>query len=141
MTTPNQPPKLAVIVDSSLSSSFAANTAAVLTLSLGDAHEGLIGRDLKDVSGSTHLGITTVPIPILSADQDTLRTTRMRARNEFADVCVVDFTDVAQRTGSYEEYARALEASSEEQLTYLGIALHGPKKPINKLTGNLSLLR
>lgn len=60
--------------------------------------------------------------------------------NSLEDVVVVYFSDVAQRTKDYQDYAAQLKAIKSEDLRYLGIALYGDKKVINSLTGNLALL-
>lgn len=131
--------KVAIIVDAEMPAGLAANTAAVLALTLGRRVESIIGPDLKDADGSTHLGITTVPLPILTAHADEVKALRQRA---LADgLLVIDFTDCAQRTRTYDDYAQLLEEASEETLHYVGIAVHGPRKAVQRLTGNLPLLR
>ena len=39
------------------------------------------------------------------------------------------------------EYLDALAVTDPEELGYVGLAVFGPKRDINKLTGKLSLLR
>lgn len=114
----------------------------MLTLSLGRRVTGLIGPDLKDADGSTHAGITTVPIPILTADAETVKQIRNKAASdENSELLVVDFTACAQRTKTYDDYARLLEAAGDDELVYLGVALYGPRKPVQRLTGSLPLFR
>jgi hypothetical protein len=135
--------KVAVIVDSELAPGLAANTAAVLALTIGRHVESLIGSSLKDGDGSTHAGITNTPVPILSAGADAIKEIRNRAAAtaESGDLLVVDFTDCAQRSRNYDDYASLLATCTNETINYLGVALHGPAKTLNKLTGNLRLLR
>jgi hypothetical protein len=142
MTEPVHDTKLAIVVDAALAPGLAANTAAVLALSLGRQIDSIIGPELADASGSRHAGITTVPIPILVADAETVRQIRSRAAAQAGDgMLVVDFTDCAQRTRTYDDYARLLEAAAEDDITYLGVALHGPRKLVQRLTGSLPLMR
>ncbi|MFR9725984.1 DUF2000 domain-containing protein [Streptomyces sp. MS19] len=133
--------KAALLIDAALPAGLAANTAAVLALSLGRQVESLVGPELKDADGSPHAGITTVPLPVLCADADTLKAIRNRAAQDHPDVLVVDFTDCAQRTRTYDDYAALLEAATDQDITYVGVALHGPRKQVQKLTGSLPLLR
>jgi hypothetical protein len=134
--------KVAIVVDRAIPIGLAANTAAVLTLSLGWQVEGLLGPDLKDADGSTHIGITTVPIPILTADFETVKQIRNKAvSTEGGELLVVDFTDCAQRTKTYDDYAQLLENTGDEEMIYLGVALYGPRKAVQRLTGSLPLLR
>lgn len=134
-----EPGKVAIVVDGSLPPGLAANTAAVLALTLGRRVESIIGPDLKDADGSTHVGITTVPIPILTATANEVKSLRNRAVGE--QLLVVGFTDCAQRTRTYDDYAQLLEKATEDDLSYIGIAVHGPRKAVQKLTGSLPLLR
>ncbi len=64
--------KLVIVINVDLAIGLAANTAAVLVLSVGAKHPELIGTDIVDGSGQTHLGITTIPIPILAANTQKL---------------------------------------------------------------------
>lgn len=129
-----------MVIDSDLPVGLQVNTAAVLGVTLGKIVDGLTGDDLKDASGQPHVGITTVPIPVLRADAATIADLRERAA-AIDDLLVVDFTDIAQTSKRYEEYADRLGSTSAGELTYLGVALCGDKKPVNRLTGSLSLLR
>ena len=53
---------------------------------------------------------------------------------------MVDFSDVAQRTKDYNDYAAQLKTTKSGDIKYLGIALYGDKQTINSLTGSLPLL-
>jgi len=50
------------------------------------------------------------------------------------------FTKTAQRELYCEDYTDKLAATPVEELKYLGIALYGSKKSVNRLVGNLPLL-
>lgn len=141
MSSEVQPTKATIIVDGALSTGLIANTAAVLSLTLGRRIEAIVGPDLKDGDGCQHIGITTIPIPILTSDANTLKSLRSRALREYPDLLVVDFSDCAQQTRTYDEYARLLSAATQDTITYLGIAIYGQRKQVQKLTGNFPLLR
>ena len=53
---------------------------------------------------------------------------------------VVNFTDAAQTSKTYEEDTRKMATATPEDLEYLDVALYG-KKHFNKLTRSLPLLR
>lgn len=131
--------KVAIIIDGALPAGLAANTAAVLALTLGRRVDSIIGPDLKDADGSTHLGITTIPMPILTATADDVKSLRRRAIAD--DLLVIDFTDPAQRTRTYDDYAQLLENATDESIRYIGVAVHGHRKAVQRLTGSLPLLR
>ena len=59
----------------------------------------------------------------------------------FSELTVVDFSDLAQGCKTYEEFIGKMAITSEAEINYIGIAICGDKKKINKLTGNLPLLR
>lgn len=80
--------------------------------------------------------------PILSVSKEKLKTIREQLyQPEFSDLIVVDFSDVAQSCKNYPEYIEKAAAVTEEEITYFGIGIYGPKKRVNKLTGDLPLLR
>jgi len=129
-----------MVLDAQLPAGLAVNTAAVLALTLGSRIEALIGPDVIDGSERAHVGITTLPIPILKADSEALRRLWMQA-TESGTLFVVDFTDAAQTSHFYEDYTQKIAAVPTEELRYLGLALYGKKEMVNKLTGSLPLLR
>ncbi|HEY7123723.1 MAG TPA: DUF2000 domain-containing protein [Ktedonobacterales bacterium] len=136
----NQGNKCVFVLDEALPPGLAANTAAVLALTLGSKVESLLGPDVFDGSGQRHVGITTVTLPMLRADVETIQRIRDRAV-ETEGVLVVDFNDVAQRNKTYQDYIQQLGETPASQLRYLGLALYGLRASITKLTGSLPLLR
>lgn len=132
-------PKLALIIDNNLEIGLAANTAAVLALSVGAQHPELIGADLTDGSGQPHIGITNIPIPVLGTDSVTL--TSLVQKLQGTGVELVSFSKIAQSIHSYEEYASKLKATPGEEIEYSGIALFGPQKAVNSLVGSLPRLK
>ena len=137
-----QQDKCAIILDKSLPQGVAANTAAILGITLGRRVPDAVGEDVEDGSGCRHLGIVRVPVPVLAADTRELGQLRQRlAQPEFDQVTVVDFTQLARSCRVYDEFMGKMERTGPEDLTYLGLALCGPKKQVNQLTGSLPLLR
>lgn len=58
--------------------------------------------------------------------------------DEFAYLTVVDFSNLAQGCKTYSEFIEKMAQTDEAALSYLGIALCGNKKKMNKLTGSLA---
>ena len=82
------------------------------------------------------------PVPVLAGGPEVFQTLRRRlAEPEFSDVAAVDFTDLAQSCRTYDEWTARAAATPEEDLRYVGLALWGPKKKVDRLTGSLPLLR
>jgi len=132
--------KCVLIVRDDLPIGLVANTAAVLALTLGKRVEGVLGPDVVDGSQQTHAGITSIPIPVLKAAGDELRSIKARADSD-PGLFVVAFTNAAQTTATYADYTTKIGATPADELAYLGVALHGDKKSVSRLTGKLPLLR
>ncbi|MGI8386961.1 DUF2000 domain-containing protein [Robertmurraya sp. P23] len=134
--------KCVMVIEADMQTGLIANTAAVLALTLGKKVEGIIGPTVKDGSGNLHTGITTTPIPILKGNSLIIKELRDKVyEDEFFDLLVVDFSNAAQTTKNYDEYTQKIAAYSANDLEYLGLALYGDKKKVNKLTGSMGLLR
>lgn len=134
--------KCVVVIDEALPSGIAVNTGVILGMTMGKHMPEVIGRDVRDEDGNVHLGIISFPVPVLKGSQEILKDLRHKLNQpEFRELLVTDFSDLAQGCGIYSEFMEKMSKTPEEQLQYLGIALCGSKKMVNKLTGNLPLLR
>ena len=134
--------KCVMIIDESLPSGVIANTAAVMGITLGKNIPDIVGADVYDSTGREHLGIIEFPVPILKGDAKSIKAIREKLYEpEFMDLTVVDFSDLAQGCKTYQEYIEKMGKVSETQLSYLGVAICGAKKKVNKLTGSIPLLR
>lgn len=134
--------KCVVLIDDNLPSGILANTAAILGVTLGEKVPECVGCDVTDASGFSHAGIVTIPIPVLKSNTEALKIIREKLfEPEYADLITVDFSDVAQCCNVYDGYIHNAADTEEKDFTYLGIALYGSKKKINRLTGSMPLLR
>lgn len=149
-----EPSKCVFVIEEELPRGLQVNTAAVLALSLGRRFPELVGDDLFDQTGGLHSGLTTIPMPILGASQPDIRRivnsaapgrlvpeNPKQATTGAEELFLIDVTDAAQTTTDYEAYRNKLQRTPAEELRYLGVALLGPKRRINSLTGSLGLLR
>ena len=132
--------KCVMVISESLPVGLAVNAAGVLAATLGRRVDGLVGPDVVDGSGERHAGLVRIPIPVLKADEEEIKRVRARAA-EVEDLLVVDVTETAQSSRTYEEYEDRMSLTRGDGLGYLGVALYGEKRSVNKLTGNLPLLR
>lgn len=132
--------KCVLIVDSSLAVGEQANVAAVLAMTIGAKNDEIIGTDTSDADGRMHKGITQLNLPVLTASGETIRNIHNLAEDN-EKVFLVDFTDTAQKSRTYDEYRLQLSQIPEPDLKYIGIGLIGDKKSINKYSGSLKLLR
>lgn len=131
-----------MIIDEHLPLGIIANTAAIMGITLGKKMPEVVGADVADKTGNEHLGIIEFPVPILKGNAESIKTIREKLYEpDFSDLTVVDFSDLAQGCKTYEEFVEKMKGVSEIDLNYLGIAICGVKKKVNKLTGSMALLR
>lgn len=141
-TMEQQDEKCVMIIEEALPLGLVANTAAILGITLGRQRPDVVGVDVADQSGRCHRGIIEFPVPVLKASPDVLKTVRDRLYEpEFRDLSVVDFSDLAQSCKTYGEFVRRMAQTQAGALRYFGIAICGPKKKVNRLTGSMPLLR
>ncbi|OZG74528.1 hypothetical protein BTA51_05880 [Hahella sp. CCB-MM4] len=133
--------KWAIVVDQSLPVGLMANATAVLSLTLGKLKPELIGTDMTDGAGLPHIGITKMAMPVLKGTGELLNQLRAAIREHEPELLVVDLTSDTLNTRSNQEYQERLSETLPEEIEYLGIALYGSKKLVNRYTGNLGLLR
>lgn len=138
----SQNDKCVMVIDEKLPLGIIANTAAVLGITIGKQHPEIVGPDVSDGTKNKHLGITAFPVPILKGNVQIIKELRSRLyTEEFQQLTVVDFSDVAQSCNDYEDFTKKIGKTDEEKLQYFGIAMYGNKKQVNKLTGSMGLLR
>lgn len=134
--------KCVMVIDEDLPAGLIANTAAIMGITLGKEMPEVVGSDVTDKSGRRHLGIIEFPVPILKASPRRIKEIRQKlCQPEYGEVTVVDFSDLAQGCKTYGEFMEKMSVTEEDSLSYLGLAICGPKKKVNKLTGNMPLLR
>jgi hypothetical protein len=128
-----------IVVDEALPPGLAANAAAMVALTVGATVAGLPGADLVDADGHMHPGLVPAGIPVLAASR--VQLSDLHARGQRQGVGVVDFPVIGQQTTDYDEVRTHVAQTAAADLEYLGVALHGPRKAVARLTGNLRLLR
>lgn len=134
--------KCVMIVDDSMPIGVIANIVAIMGISMGKGNPDIVGIDAEDADNHMHRGLIQFPVPILKANSDKINELRQKLfGEEFSDVSVIDFSNVAQETYTYDDYLACMQKSGNSDLVYYGIAIEGPKKKVNKLTGSLPLLR
>lgn len=134
--------KCVMILDEDLPAGLIANTAAIMGITLGKQRPEVVGADVADRSGNVHLGIIEFPVPVLKGSPEAIRAVREKLyQPEYQELTVVDFSDLAQGCRTYGEFIQKMGLVPEETLEYLGVAICGPQKKVNRLTGSMPLLR
>ncbi len=109
---------------------------------MGSHYPDAVGKDVVDKNENEHLGIIEIPIPILKGNKEFLNNLRDTLyKEEYKDMIVADFSDVAQSCKTYDEYIDKISKIESNNINYFGIAIYGTKKQVNKLTGSIGLLR
>lgn len=138
----NEEKKCVMVIDENLPLGLIANTAAILGNTMGSHYPDLVGADVSDKEGNEHMGIISIPIPILKGNKDVLMDLINKLSDEkYKYIVVADFSDVAQSCNIYDEYIEKISKVNLGEMNYFGLALYGNKKLINKLTGSMGLLR
>lgn len=134
--------KCVIVVDEGMELGVIANVTAILSISLGKLRPDISGSDVMDAENHRHYGLIQVPVPVLKAPAEKVAEIRNKLYGEgFEDVSCIDFTNVAQHCMTYADYTDTMGHSTREDLLYMGLAMVGNKKKVNKLTGSLGLLR
>lgn len=134
--------KCVMVIAENLPLGIIANTAAIMGITLGKKMPEVVGADVYDRTGNEHLGIIEFPVPILKGNAKIIKTIREKLYEpDFAELTVVDFSDLAQSCKTYIEFIEKMKNADETDLNYFGIAICGAKKKVNKLTGSMALLR
>jgi len=134
--------KCVMVIDKSLPLGLIANTAAIMGITLGKKMPEAVGADVTDQNGNRHAGIIAFPVPILQGSSESIRQIREKLyQPDFQDLTVADFSGLAQACRTYDEFLEKMRHVPESNLQYFGVAICGPRKKINKLTGSMPLLR
>lgn len=134
--------KCVMVIDENLPVGMIANAAAIMGITLGKEMPEVVGRAVTDRSGNQHLGIIEFPVPVLKGNAILIRSIREKLYEaEYSDLSVVNFSDLAQGCKTYREFIDKMGMAYGTELNYLGIAICGAKKKVNKLTGSMPRLR
>lgn len=130
--------KIVMVLNADLGPGLAANTAAVLGISLGNSDPAIIGPDLYDRSRTHHPGITRQNIPVLAADGQAMKSIFDRG-HQMEGLEILGFNTIAHRSRDYDGYAEQLSRTETRDLEFSGLCLRGSKAAVNTLTGSLKL--
>ncbi len=135
-----QDKKIVIVISANLEIGQAANRAAVLATGLAAHVPHMIGVDVATKDGHTLLGITQIPIPILTTKPDTSLSV-LAGKGQELGCMVIPFLSRVQGMTSYDEYIQSIGQSNYQDLDIDAIALYGDKKSVTSITGNLPALR
>lgn len=134
--------RLAIVVNPELPQGFLANTVGAIAIGIGAKLPELAARQLVDGQGRRIDVSSTLPVPILPADDEALRRLMLKALDGAGPAgAVVPFPAFARALHVYADYEASMPERDlgEEKIDGLGIV--GPSKWVKSLTGALKLLR
>ncbi|MFB9477542.1 DUF2000 family protein [Nonomuraea salmonea] len=129
--------KIGIVVRSDLAAWQRLNVTAFLASAIAGGRPEAMGDDYEDGSGNTYLPMFRQPVVIYQADLATLRKVREKAVGRGLGVAV--YTEDMFKTGNDEDNRAAVRAYLGGDLNLVGLALYGPKTPMDKSLKGLTL--
>jgi len=133
--------RLAIIINPALPLGLIANTAGAISIGLGAKFPALAARQLTDREERTIDISSNMPVPILQADAETIRSLLLKTLPVENDRAIVPFPAFARSLHDYREYEATFPNRDLADEAIDGLGLVGPSKWVKSLTGSLKLLR
>ena len=136
MTTPDEAPrwatKIAVLLREDLAPWQSLNVTSFLVSGIVATGPELVGEPYEDADGTGYLPMIRQPVLVLAGSAELLRTARTRALDRGLTPAV--FTAELFSTPGDEQNRAAVKAVPGADLDLVGIAVHGPKNAVDKVT-------
>lgn len=129
--------KIAIVVRADLATWQKLNVTAFLASAVAAGVPGIIGEDYLDGSGHTYLPMYRQPVLIYAADAPGLGLAHARALERGLPVSI--YIDEMFKTGNDEDNRAAVLATRADEMNLAGLALYGPKNPVDKILKGLPL--
>ena len=131
------PTTIAVVVREDLADWQKLNVTAFLASGIAATVEGCVGADHVDASGVRYLPMFGQPVLVYRADGKALRAAHRRALDRGLELAV--YTEELFATGNDVDNRAAVAAVETDKLDLVGIAMHGPRTPVDKALKGLAL--
>jgi hypothetical protein len=115
------------------------NVAAFLASAIGGSVDGVMGRPYEDADGTAYLAMCRQPITILEGDAVALASSLRRALER--DLRVAVYTEEMFSTTNDDDNRAAVLAVARDRLNLVGIAVYGPRGPVDKALKSAHLHR
>jgi hypothetical protein len=126
------PTKIAIVVRDDLEAWQRLNVTAFLSGGVAAAVPELIGEPYVDGGGATYLPVFGQPVLVFEATKDVITAAHGRALGRGLPMAV--FTSDLFSTGNDDDNRAAVAAVATEELDLVGIAVHGPRNAVDKVT-------
>jgi hypothetical protein len=129
--------KIAIAVQESLVAWQKLNVTAFLASAVAGGVPGVIGERYEDGSGHTYLPMFRQPVLVYAADAQALARVRRQATGREMNVAV--YIEEMFKTGHDEANRAAVLAVAAEEMSLVGLAVHGPRNAVDKILKGLPL--
>ncbi len=135
------PEKIILVLRPDLPVGTLVNVAACLTAGIIAANPGLAGEPLEDQSGLRSLASSHVPVVALKGENAAFTRILAAVKTQQDARLLSVFPAYARDIHQAAQYWQQHKGYVHDGTELLGLALYGPKKWLNRLSGNLPLLR
>jgi len=130
--------KTALVLRKDLAAWQMANVAAFLAGGLAGTHPHLMGEPYRDADNQSYTPLIREPVFVFGATLEELRRTHQRALSR--ELVPAIYIEPMFHTTNDAANRAAVVACPTESLDFVGIAMHGPRKIIDKVTNGLRFL-
>lgn len=130
--------KIKVILRNDLQPWQELNVTAFLMSGIGGT-QNIVGEPYQDADGVSYLPMSRQPIMILSADGEALREVLKKASQR--EMAVSIYTEELFTTYNDEDNRAEVRKHKTDELNLVGIAVRGPKNPLDRITKGLEMHR
>jgi hypothetical protein len=129
--------KIGIVVRADLAAWQRLNVTAFLAGAVAGGVPEAIGEPYEDASGNPYLPTFRQPVLVYVGDGDELGRVREKAMARGMEVAV--YIEEMFKTGHDADNRAAVRAVEADDLTLVGVAVHGPKNGVDKVLKGLSL--
>lgn len=129
-----------IVINQDLPLGLAINAASIVGIGIGNKIKQLIGQDLISVDGVDYPGVISSSLPILKTTNEMIKKIQNDC-SKLEEVYFLPFSLIAQSCKNYDDYAKKLTSTQDQDIQIAAIGLVGKKSKVNKLTGNLLLFK
>jgi hypothetical protein len=129
--------KIGIVVRDDLAVWQKLNVTAFLAGAVAGSVPETIGEPYEDGSGNEYLPMFRQPVLVYAADAEALGRVRGAALNRGLRTAL--FTEEMFKTGHDADNRAVVRAVAAEDLSLVGLAVYGPKNPLDKTLKGLAL--
>ncbi|MFC4909829.1 DUF2000 family protein [Actinomadura gamaensis] len=130
--------KIGIVVRDDLAAWQRLNVTAFLSSAVAAGAPELIGEPYEDGSGNRYLPMLGQPVLVYTASAEQLASVHARVLTR-ADISEAVYIEDMFKTGNDADNRATVLARAAGDLPLVGVAVHGPRNPVDKILKGLSL--